>query len=150
MIYDTNTHIARYKGLCPHLDRAIRFIETADLAALPAGRTEIDGDTVFVNHFSYQTAPQTDASLYEDHAVYLDLHYPLAGAELVAVAPADTLREVERRPDEDAVLYAGGAGLALPLSAGSFLLVYPGEAHLPKLAAGAACTVDKLVFKIRL
>lgn len=150
MIYDKKANISRYLGLAANLDTAIRFIQSADLAALPKGRTEIDGDAVFVNHFGYETAEKTDASLYEDHTEYLDLHFPLSGSERIAVAPAAKLQEAEKRPDEDAVMYTGKAELALPVTEQEFLVVYPGEAHLPKLAAGAACAVDKLVFKIRL
>ena len=39
MIYDKRAELARYVGLSPNLDAAIRFLQTTDLTALPMGRT---------------------------------------------------------------------------------------------------------------
>lgn len=150
MIYDKKSNISRYLGLSSNLDTAIHFIQTTNLTTLPKGRTEIDGESVFVNHFGYETAEKTNDSLYEDHIEYLDLHFPLSGSEFIAVAPSGNLQEVEKRLDEDAVMYAGNVKLTLPVTDQEFLLVYPGESHLPKLIDQQACYVDKLVFKIRL
>ena len=49
MICDTLEHLARYNGLHPNLDTAIDYLLTHDLSALPNGRTEVDGDEVFIN-----------------------------------------------------------------------------------------------------
>ena len=49
MICDTLQHLGRYRGLHPNLDTAIDYLLTHDLAALPLGRTEVDGDKVFIN-----------------------------------------------------------------------------------------------------
>lgn len=45
MIYDKRAELARYFGLSPNLDAAIRFLQTTDLTALPMGRTEIPAET---------------------------------------------------------------------------------------------------------
>ena len=49
MICDTLQHLGRYRGLHPNLDTAIDYLITHDLAALQLGRTEVDGDKVFIN-----------------------------------------------------------------------------------------------------
>ena len=49
MICDTLQHLGRYRGLHPNLDTAIDYLLTHDLTALPLGRTEVDGDKVFIN-----------------------------------------------------------------------------------------------------
>ena len=56
MIYDKRAELARYFGLSPSLDAAIRFLQTNDLTALPMGRTEIPGGDIYYNHFTYTTA----------------------------------------------------------------------------------------------
>ena len=48
MLYDTLENLNQYTGLFPNLDKAIDFIEDNDVSALPLGRTEIDGDDVYV------------------------------------------------------------------------------------------------------
>lgn len=148
MIYDKLTEIARYRGLSEHLDKAIRFLQTADLASLPMGRTEIAGSDVYCNHFTYTTAPISPDSLFEDHSRYLDLHVPLSGRERIAVTPTQLLTQVEVRADEDSVMYRGEPEHTFILDPDRFLLVYPGESHLPKLLFKAPEDVDKLVVKI--
>ena len=74
MIYDKRAELARYFGLSPNLDAAIRFLQTTDLTALPMGRTEIPGGDIYYNHFTYTTALISQASLFEAHERYLDLH----------------------------------------------------------------------------
>lgn len=150
MIYDQKKNISRYYGISQNLDTALHFIENNDLKNLPKGRTTIDGDNVFVNHFSYETSPKTADSLFEDHNEYLDLHFPLSGSEIIAISESVLLKETERRPDEDSTMYVGDAQVNLPVTDADFLIVYPEEAHLPKLKAAQTSTVDKLVFKIRL
>ena len=150
MIYDMLAQIGRYRGLHPRLDRAMDFIAKTDLSRLPLGKTEVDGDDVFVNHFGYDTCAQRADALFEDHTVYLDLHIVLDGRENVLLAPAQSLSLARCCEGEDACLYTGSEAARLPLCPGLFLLVYPGEAHLPKQAIDQPVRVDKLVFKIRL
>ena len=83
MIYDKRAELARYFGLSPNLDAAIRFLQTTDLTALPMGRTEIPGGDIYYNHFTYTTALISQASLFEAHERYLDLHIVLSGCERI-------------------------------------------------------------------
>lgn len=105
MIYDKRAELARYFGLSPNLDAAIRFLQTTDLTALPMGRTEIPGGDIYYNHFTYTTALISQASLFEAHERYLDLHIVLSGCEQVALAPVESLDEAEVRADEDSTMY---------------------------------------------
>lgn len=150
MIYDTISNIGRYKGISANLDTAIAYLETHDLTVLPKGRNEVDGDKVFINHLSYETAPKTPESSFEDHIAYLDLHMVTEGRENFLVAPAETLAEAKQLLADDAVLYTGDARVTVPLEGPQFVIVFPGEAHLPKVAMDEATHVEKLVFKILL
>ena len=58
MICDTLQHLGRYRGLHPNLDTAIDYLLTHDLAALQLGRTEVDGDKVFINLLSLVFLPE--------------------------------------------------------------------------------------------
>ena len=72
MICDTLEHLARYNGLHPNLDTAIDYLLTHDLSALPNGRTEVDGDEVFINVMDAALHP--DAGYHpEYHKLYADL-----------------------------------------------------------------------------
>ena len=80
MICDTLQHLGRYRGLHPNLDTAIDYLLTHDLAALPLGRTEVDGDKVFINLMDATLHP--DAGYHpEYHKLYADLQVDLTGSE---------------------------------------------------------------------
>ena len=148
MIYDKRAELARYVGLSPNLDAAIRFLQTTDLTALPMGRTEIPGGDIYYNHFTYTTALISQASLFEAHERYLDLHIVLSSCEQVALAPVESLDEAEVRADEDSTMYLGTPEYSVTLDQNRFLLVFPGEGHLPKLSDRVPMNIDKLVLKI--
>ena len=148
MIYDKRAELARYFGLSPNLDAAIRFLQTTDLTALPMGRTEIPGGDIYYNHFTYTTALISQASLFEAHERYLDLHIVLSGCEQVALAPVESLDEAEVRADEDSTMYRGTPEYSVTLDQNRFLLVFPGEGPLPKLSDSVPMNIDKLVLKI--
>ena len=48
MIYDILENLEQYTGLFEYLDTAIAYLAQTDLEALPAGRTDIDGDNVYL------------------------------------------------------------------------------------------------------
>lgn len=149
MITDSIQNIAQYQGISPQLEHISRFLQNTDLRELPLGRTDLDGDLLYVNHMVYTTASRTEQDLYEDHQRYWDLHLILSGHETVAVAPSETLDEVRRCEEEDFALYRGDVSMEIPLREGNFLLLHPGEGHLPKLSSdGEMVQVDKLVFKL--
>ena len=49
MICDTLDQLHLYKGLHKNLNTAIEFLAAHPLDTLPLGRTEVDGDEVFIN-----------------------------------------------------------------------------------------------------
>ncbi len=150
MIIDAIKNLDRYKGLSLNMDLAIEYIRAAPLSETPLGHTVVADERVHFNHFQYTTAEKTDGSLFEAHQRYLDLHVVLSGQELVAVTPIEALEQVEERPDEDSVMYRGEGVLHFPITTGQFVLLYPGEGHLPRLAIdGVNSNVDKVVFKIQ-
>ena len=63
MICDTLQHLTRYKGLCKNLDTAIDYLLTHDPASLPLGRTEVDGEEVFINTMDATTRNITKSML---------------------------------------------------------------------------------------
>ena len=81
MICDTLQHLGRYRGLHPNLDTAIDYLLTHDLAALPLGRTEVDGDKVFINLMDATLHP--DAGYHpEYHKLYADLQVDLTATPI--------------------------------------------------------------------
>ena len=77
----TNLELAeKYDYLSDKFKKAFAFLRETDLAALPVGRTEIDGDEVFANVQSYTTMTPEECA-FESHLKYFDLQYVAEGEE---------------------------------------------------------------------
>lgn len=147
MICDSLEHLDRYRGLHPNLDTAIDYLQTHGLAALPDGRTEVDGDNVFIN--------MMDATLHSDHGfhpeyhkTYADLQIDITGGEGWGYATA---------PGEEVGTFTGDIGfqnspdaVTGSLGEGRFVLFFPGELHKPGVARPECTKVRKAVVKIRM
>ena len=147
MICDTLEHLARYNGLHPNLDTAIDYLLTHDLSALPNGRTEVDGDEVFINVMDAALHP--DAGYHpEYHKLYADLQIDITGGEGWGYT---------NLPGEEAGEFTGDIGFRTSpdavsgtLGEGRFVLFFPGELHKPGVARPGCAHVRKVVIKIRM
>ena len=108
MLYDSLAEIGRYTGISPHLDKAIHFIRTHDLAALPLGRTEVDGDNVFVNVMEANAIPGEGRG-FETHARYMDIQIDLEGTELCQSAQGELRESEPYDPQRDIAIWEGDA-----------------------------------------
>ena len=130
MICDTLEHLARYNGLHPNLDTAIDYLLTHDLSALPNGRTEVDGDEVFINVMDAALHP--DAGYHpEYHKLYADLQIDITGGEGWGYT---------NEPGEEVGKYTVDCGfqdsasvVSGALGEGRFVLFFPTELHKPGL-----------------
>ena len=80
MICDTLEQLHLYKGFHKNLDTAIEFLAAHPLDSLPLGRTEVDGDEVFINVMDADLKPHTGSHA-EYHRLYADLQIDLTGGE---------------------------------------------------------------------
>lgn len=148
MIYTKRKFIERYLGQSDALDTAIRYLLSADLTQLHKGRNEVDGDSVFINRFDYQTLSPEEA-IWEGHARYADIHVLLSGQEKIGVANAESLKETARKPEEDFIGYEGPVAAWLPMTVEDILIVYPEDAHMVKVINQERTLVEKACFKVR-
>lgn len=129
---------------------AYDFLRTADLANLPLGRVDIDGDAVFANVQAYDTVPSASKHL-EAHRRYYDIQFVASGEEVLQVAPLAGLPAVQPFDDEaDFGLYETPAATTdVVLRAGDMAVVGPDEAHKPGCMLGTApAPVRKIVVKV--
>lgn len=146
MVIDHITRGPVYAGLAPSFERAFAFLRRADIATLPAGTYEIDGRIVYALVQEYRTKVATEGK-WEAHRKYIDLQYLVSGRERFGCAPAgrllpgayDEARDFEQPQ---------GEGSFIELHAGEFMLLWPGEAHMPGMALGEPAPVRKVVVKI--
>jgi YhcH/YjgK/YiaL family protein len=148
VILAKNEDAAQYLGICPSLDGALRRL-LEGLDGLEPGHYDMDGDNLWLNCFDYETLPEAEC-FYEAHKAYGDIHIMLKGKEKVSISHPDTLTCTEVREGEDFAAYEGEAEETFVLSPGSFLVVFPGDAHKIKMQVDGSEPVRKAVFKFKL
>ena len=74
----------------------------------------------------------------------------LDGLERVEIASPAGLEQFDSQEENDFFAYRGNGEYSLILSPGSFLVVFPDDAHKIKMHLGKPETVTKAVFKVRL
>lgn len=146
MVIDTITRAAIYSGLGPRFKRALTYVTTVDVGALAAGTYEIDGRQVYAMVQEYQSKRQADGR-WEAHRQYIDLQFIVAGTERIGFAPVGRMAAGSYDKERDFEVPSGD-GEFLTLRAGDFMLIWPGEAHMPGMAVNDPAPVKKVVVKI--
>jgi biofilm protein TabA len=146
MIADLLTNAGHYAALGPGIARGLQFLAETDLASLAPGKHELDGRQLYALVSDYTPKPPPEGR-WEAHRRYLDLQYVVSGIERMGVAPIDRLAAGEYDADRD-MLRLSGAGDFLTFGAGQFMILWPGDAHMPGIDAGMSGPVRKVVVKI--
>ncbi len=139
----------RYADLNPHFAKAFAFMKRPDLASLPCGRYEIDGDNCWAMVMETPLKPYPQARG-EAHRVYADIQAPLSGPETIGVCelphgacemPFDAQKDIGFYPLKTR---------PLTLRPGEFAVFFPWiDAHMPGCSLDGATSVKKLVIKVR-
>lgn len=128
--------------------KAFAFLRRPDLAGLADGRYPIDGDLVYALVQRYDTAAAAEPR-FEAHRDYIDVQYLASGSEVIGWAPLAAVRIGEPYDrDKDAAFGSAAAWTPLRLGPGELAVLYPEDAHAPRLAAGAPGPVLKVVIKV--
>ena len=143
MIVDKLENLSRYAGLSKHFETAAAFVKEHDLASLPLGRTEVDGDNVFINVF--ENVYDRPDMFWEAHNLYSDVQIVLAGSERFGWGSACVYGE----PEGDLIVCSDVTGFDFVLTAGQFVIFLPTEPHSPGNPAGERTPCRKAVIKVR-
>ncbi len=150
MIVTDLEHAPKQLPLCTAFTKALEFLRRGDIASLPDGKYEIDGERVFAMAQRYPTV-LAEAPRFEAHRKYIDLQYLASGEEVIGWAPLQLLEVAEAYDaGKDVCFGPVKAGLWTPvrLAAGQLAVLYPEDAHAPRLAAGRPAQVFKVVVKV--
>ena len=145
MILDKLSQAKAYRGIHPRLDAALDRLNEAFLATVGPETMQLEGDKLYVTRFTYDTLPLED-TFFEAHKRYLDIHLMMEGEERVDIASPEGLTLFEQQGDFYA--YRGEGEQSLVLRPGSFLVVFPMDAHRIKIQVNGPETVSKVVFKV--
>ncbi len=148
MVLDTFVNAERYAGLHRRFGHALRFLAETDLASLPTGRNEIDGDDLFVI-IDRKDGRGHDGARLEAHRRYIDIQLTLRGDEEIGWTPLASCTAPEGDFDaaKDIVFFDDAPSTWLALPAGTFAIFFPEDAHAPLAGTGA---LVKAIVKVAL
>ena len=153
MIVDSIEQLERYVPLNPRFAVVAEFLRNHDLAAMEAGKHEIQGDEVFVN---IQNAPvkSREEARFETHREMIDIQIPVSGEEEHGWCPLKDLPAATYNAATDMTLHDPAP--QMPISAlastyfvlrpGQFAIYFPSDGHAPAISTS---TLRKAIFKVK-
>ena len=139
----------KFYGLHPLFPKAFEFLKRPDVADLPSGRYDIDGDRCWAMVQEVELKPLAERKL-ETHRKFIDIQAPLTGAESIGLAKMTA--EAQALPfdeEKDFVLY-DGESRPVTLVPGEFAIFFPPlDAHAPCCSVqDGPVKIKKVVIKI--
>lgn len=149
MLVTSLPHATDHDYLSERFRKAYAFLAQPNLADLPLGRNEIDGDNVYANVLEYDTVPAGDKEL-EAHRDYYDVQFVVSGEELLQYAPTCGLDVVQAyvEADDFCLLKTPEAATSITLHAGELAIFAPEDAHKPGCTLNEPTRVRKIVVKV--
>jgi len=146
MIVDTLRNSTLYRALSPRIALAFDYLRDSDLLRATTGTFEIDGRQVYAIVQEYASIDRSQGT-WEAHREYIDLQYVVTGTERIGYAHVSRLTpgRYDRKRD---FLPLSGEGDFLEIGPGDFMLLFPEDAHMPRVAVKAPEMVRKVVVKI--
>ncbi|MEY4221597.1 MAG: hypothetical protein RL334_239 [Chloroflexota bacterium] len=115
------------------------------------GRHALQGDDIYAMVMAHETG-SAQQSVLEAHRTYIDIQTTLHGTERLdwfALAGLQVQTAYDAKSDAAFFVHPGVAGAQLLLHPGLFTVLYPADAHMPRLADGAPAAIKKVVVKVR-
>jgi len=141
----------KYVGLHPRFAKAFEFLQRKDLATLPVGRYEIDGDNCWAMIQEPELHPIAGAKT-EAHRKYIDIQAPISAPEVMGLFTMDAPElALPFDVEKDYVLFDKSNLRQVTLQPGEFAIFFPPlGAHAPCCAPdNKPMKIKKLVIKIR-
>ena len=152
MILDTISNAKQYKGIHPGIDRILKAVQTYTAENYPSGRMELDGDDLFMIFSQYETHPK-EGAVTEAHEQYVDVMYMVEGSENIYVKPVQQLQNITKEYDPEIEALLAGTdddATVVRLEKGSFIVLFPQDAHAPACDADGKKYVKKIIGKVRI
>lgn len=152
MILDMIANAKQYKGIHPGIDRILASAIAYTSDNYPCGRVTLDADELYMNLEEFETHSRERGRL-EAHCRYIDVMYMVEGTETIYVKPAEKLQKLttEYIPERDVMFAELDEDVtAVRLEAGSFVVLFPQDAHAPGCITERAEKVKKIVGKVKI
>ncbi len=148
MVFDTLANAKAYYDLHPLFQKAFEYIESNDLLNAPIGRTDLDGDNLFLMIQDPDGKEEENAKL-EAHRRYIDIQVPLKSEESFGWKALDACKE-EKDPynaEKDIVFFNDEPSTYVTLYPNQFAIFFAKDSHAPCIGTGK---LKKIVVKVRI
>ena len=150
MIIDTLKNASRYFNVHPSFEKAFEYLQGQDLASLPDGKFEIDGDRLkaIVSNKTGMTAEESTAK-FECHNSHIDIQFCIKGRETMGWKPRENciLQRGEYNAEKDVLFYDDAPDMFFQLTDGQFVVFFPEDVHAPMIGEGP---IKKIVIKVKI
>jgi YhcH/YjgK/YiaL family protein len=148
MIIDKIDNASLYYGLGKRITSALRFLSENDLAKMDPGKYEIDGANIFASIMNYESKPAVQG-FWEVHRQYIDVQYVAEGIERIGYAHMNDLTaDGPYDTEKDFQKLKGDGGNFFVMRTGTFVILWPHDAHMPGLTLTTPLPVKKIVVKV--
>ncbi|MDD3657009.1 MAG: YhcH/YjgK/YiaL family protein [Atribacterota bacterium] len=142
-----NSHL--YLPINNKFRKAFDFIRNKDLMNLEPGKYEIYGLNIYGVVNNYFTKPKKEG-LWEAHHHYIDIQYVITNKELIGYTNLSQVEKYKVYDENKDIEFFTGKGSHLIVNAGTFVIFYPHEVHMPGIALENPEKVKKVVIKVLL
>ena len=148
MTLDRTETLTDYASLHPLIPAAAKFLSRPDLADLPDGRYEIQGEEVYAMIMRAPGKAEKEAKL-EAHNRYIDVQALLSGEEAIGYRLRATCTQPidEYDQEKDIIFFEDDSDGWIPVKSGQFAIFLPHDAHAPMVSTG---DLHKVVVKLAL
>jgi len=150
MIIDRLSNASNYVGIHKRLAAAFDYLRRTDLSKIEPGTYEIDGRKVYAMVQQYDPKARENGR-WEAHRKYIDVQYVHKGEELFGYANLLDLKAGTYDEAKDFLSLQGGErGDFFFVREGTFIILFPQDAHMPGIAGANPQSVKKFVVKVAL
>ncbi len=142
---------ARYADLGEDIMQALDYfaavMENPEAAPKEFADIPLEGGKVLIRVRPLNSKPLSEG-LWEAHYKELDIHFVSYGVERIGVADVSALTVTKEDPENDVYFLEGDKEDFVTLRPGTFLIVYPEDAHMPCIAADEPAPIGKMIAKM--
>jgi len=147
VIIDHIRNSDRYFSPASQFATGLAFLQQFDFSVLPPGRTDIDGDSLYIMRQEYETKAPEEGK-WESHRVYADIQFVVEGEELIGYAPLEAMTVKEPHCPVSDCTFFSGTGDFIRLRKGQFGVFLPQDVHMPGIAVAGPAPVKKVLVKV--
>ncbi|NSW90390.1 MAG: YhcH/YjgK/YiaL family protein [Firmicutes bacterium] len=148
MIIDNIKNAFLYYGISKKIETALKFLLNNDFSKMEPGKHEINGEEIYMMVSNYDTKT-IDQGIWEAHRKYIDIQYVFEGSEYIGYANINSLKVTREYDEKGDYLLLEGKGDLLKVEKGTFMVLFPEDAHMPCIAVDRPGKVKKIVIKVK-